>query len=67
MFVLLAFREKIESFLEQRILTKLFASFSRDQDEGKANPRYVQDNLQLQSDFILPLIVEKGAVVYICG
>jgi len=61
------YRDKIESFLEKGILTKLFASFSRDDCEGKTFPRYVQDNLQLQSDLILSLIFDKGAVVYICG
>ena len=61
------FRKKIESLLEQKILTKLFTSFSRDDPSDVNAPRYVQDNLQLQKDFILPLISEQKAIVYICG
>ena len=60
-------REKIEAFLKKGILTKLFASFSRDDCDGEVKPRYVQDNLKLESALILPLIIEKGAVIYICG
>ena len=57
----------MDNFVEKSILTKLFVSFSRDEGQEEAAARYVQDNIKLHHDYIMPLIVEKGAIVYICG
>eukprot|EP00112_Aurelia_sp_Birch-Aquarium-sp1_P014105 Seg3019.3 transcript_id=Seg3019.3/GoldUCD/mRNA.D3Y31 product="Methionine synthase reductase" protein_id=Seg3019.3/GoldUCD/D3Y31 len=61
------YREKMENFVEKSVLTKLLVSFSRDEGQEESAPRYVQDNIKLHQDYIIPLIVEKGAIVYICG
>ena len=60
-------REKMENFVEKSILTKFFVSFSRDEGQEEAAARYVQDNIKQHQDYIIPLIVEKGAIIYICG
>lgn len=60
------------------MLTHLCLSFSRHQPsqdapqlngatDGVDCPRYVQDNLLLYGKDIASFVVERGAVVYVCG
>ncbi|XP_013395361.1 methionine synthase reductase-like [Lingula anatina] len=60
------YREQLEQFAKEGILTKLLTSFSRDQLPDGA-PRYVQDNLGLHAQEVVDLIDCHGAVVYVCG
>ncbi len=53
--------------VSKKVLNDLFVSFSRDEDQSKDAPKYVQDNLILQQELIISQIFEKGAIVYVCG
>ncbi|EDO40246.1 predicted protein [Nematostella vectensis] len=63
------YQKELESFVETGTLSRLFTSFSRDQGftVSLSTPRYVQDNLKLQGDKIADLVLNDGAVVYVCG
>ena len=60
------YRNKLQHFVDNQVLTKLVVSFSRDSTDS-LSPRYVQDNLKLHADDVLDLLLEKGAVLYVCG
>eukprot|EP00794_Sanderia_malayensis_P003706 gene3706-4226_t len=61
------YRKELEEFVNNNILTQLFVSFSRDENQDEFAPKYVQDNMKQNQELLMSLIVEKGAVVYICG
>ena len=54
---------ELEQFKRDKVLTELFVSFSREQNEVK----YVQDLLLENATELTRLIVEDGAHVYVCG
>lgn len=56
------YREELENYVNQGVLTRLFTAFSRDQTDKI----YVQHRLLEQKQLVWELL-EKGAYVYICG
>ena len=56
------YREELQAYLEQGVLTGLYTAFSRD----GAEKYYVQDALYAQSRLVWDLI-QRGAYFYICG
>lgn len=56
------YREELQAYLEQGVLTGLYTAFSRD----GAEKYYVQDALRAQGRLVWALI-ERGAYFYICG
>ena len=64
------YRQELEHYLSTGILSRLFLSFSRDAISDLASqppPKYVQDNLRSHAAEVADLVLNKGAVVYICG
>ncbi|KAJ8035785.1 Methionine synthase reductase [Holothuria leucospilota] len=62
------YRDKINGFLDEGILTKLSVSFSRDDNPSdKDQPRYVQDNMKIHKEELADLVMNKEAIVYVCG
>lgn len=57
------YRDEIEGYSRNGLLTELHAAFSRDQDEKV----YVQHKLWDCRQRIWELIVEKAASIYVCG
>ncbi|CAL4158683.1 unnamed protein product [Meganyctiphanes norvegica] len=60
------FREKLEKFVERKALNNLCVCYSRD-EQAEGSPRYVQDNINKHGDELSVLIMDKEAVVYVCG
>ncbi|KAG7170887.1 Methionine synthase reductase-like [Homarus americanus] len=60
------YQEELESFHEQGILNHLIVSFSRD-DTNCDSPKYVQDNILKHGAVLTPLLVNMGAIIYVCG
>ena len=58
------FREELDKFQANKILSKLYLSFSRD-DTSPA--RYVQDNMMVCGGELLRLVRYEKAVFYLCG
>lgn len=56
------YRDELETWLEQGVLTKLCLAFSRDQ----AEKHYVQHDLLAEAEELLKW-VDQGAHIYICG
>lgn len=64
------YRQELEDYRSTGVLSRLFLSFSRDTvSDLVSEPRlkYVQDNLRGQATEVAELVLNKGAVVYICG
>ncbi|XP_062067877.1 methionine synthase reductase isoform X1 [Lepus europaeus] len=63
------FREELEHFLKQGVLTQLKVSFSRGARVGKeeAPAKYVQDNLQVHSQQVASILLREGGCIYVCG
>ncbi|XP_072030751.1 methionine synthase reductase-like [Amphiura filiformis] len=61
------YRHKLEHFVKTGALSRLHVSFSRDATNGTIAPKYVQDNLRLHSTDVLDLLLEKKAILYVCG
>ncbi|XP_061172476.1 methionine synthase reductase-like [Saccostrea echinata] len=60
------FREELKRLQEVHVLTKLFVSFSRE-NQSTEGPKYVQDNILKNAEQVLDLIENKSAVIYVCG
>ncbi|XP_064103579.1 methionine synthase reductase-like [Macrobrachium nipponense] len=60
------YREELEKFHHDKILSHLKVCFSRDEDSAQG-PKYVQDNIKLYGADLVSLIVDKRAIVYVCG
>ncbi|XP_071544761.1 methionine synthase reductase-like [Panulirus ornatus] len=60
------YREELEKFQENKILNHLIVSFSRD-GTSHDGPKYVQDNILIHGTVLASLLVNKNAVVYVCG
>lgn len=58
------YKSDLNILLKAQILTKLYACFSREQNQKQ---KYVQDNLRLHKNDVINLILHRNAVVYICG
>ncbi|RXG71615.1 Methionine synthase reductase [Armadillidium vulgare] len=61
------YRHELMAFTESGSLSKMFVSFSRDENQSEGEPKYVQDNLILQGEEVIELIDKKNASVYVCG
>lgn len=64
------YRQELEHYQSAGILSRLFLSFSRDTISDLASnppPKYVQDNLRSHAAEVAEQVLNKGAVVYICG
>nr|XP_039256966.1 methionine synthase reductase-like [Styela clava] len=63
------FKNELESFVENGVLSHLVVSFSRDTPpkDGTKDPKYVQDNLELYSNEIFDLLWRRDANFYVCG
>ncbi|KAL7634297.1 UNVERIFIED_CONTAM: hypothetical protein RMT77_015627 [Armadillidium vulgare] len=61
------YRHELMAFTESGSLSKMFVSFSRDENQSEGEPKYVQDNLILQGEEVIKLIDKKNASVYVCG
>ncbi|XP_076064807.1 methionine synthase reductase-like [Oratosquilla oratoria] len=59
------FKTELKEFTEKKILNQLCVCYSRDPKE--AGSKYVQDNIILYGDKVSSLIVDKGAMIYVCG
>lgn len=58
----------MKGFLDEGILTKLSVSFSRDDNPSdKDQPRYVQDNMRIHKEELADFVLNKDAIVYVCG
>lgn len=62
------FRDKLKGFARSGVLDHLVVAFSRDSNslDGDNEPKYVQDNLKLNSKSIFDLL-SHDAVFYVCG
>ncbi|XP_033096481.1 methionine synthase reductase-like [Anneissia japonica] len=64
------YRSELERLNSTGILSKLLVAFSRDNQDAvdkTKSPRYVQDNIRLHSAEVCNLLLEKNAVLYVCG
>ncbi|XP_006902233.1 PREDICTED: methionine synthase reductase [Elephantulus edwardii] len=62
------FREELQHFLQQGVLTHLKVSFSREPvGEDTAAPRYVQDNLRLHAGQVAQVLLHGNGSLYVCG
>ncbi|XP_059167664.1 methionine synthase reductase-like isoform X2 [Physella acuta] len=62
------FKEELERFERDEILTKLHVSYSRDPSLPlDANSCYVQDKMRQLAPELCRLLVESNALVYVCG
>ncbi|XP_036616080.1 methionine synthase reductase isoform X2 [Trichosurus vulpecula] len=63
------FREDLNHFLQNGILTELKVSFSRDIPESGEDkpPKYVQDNIRLYSQKIARILLQEKGYIYVCG
>lgn len=61
------FKEELDTFVSDGILTKLLVSHSRDSPLSDNCPRYVQDNMMRFGEELVALIYERNAQVYVCG
>ena len=59
------YREDLEKFEGDKVLSHLIVSFSR--DEESSGSKYVQDNIRVHGSSLVPLIVDKKAIIYVCG
>lgn len=60
------FREELQGFVGNGVLTHLKVCFSRDNPE-EAGPRYVQHNLLLHATDIVDALFQRNGCLYICG
>ncbi|XP_068221140.1 methionine synthase reductase-like [Palaemon carinicauda] len=60
------YREELEQFHRDKVLSHLKVCFSRDEDSIQGL-KYVQDNIILHGPDLVSLIVNKGAIIYVCG
>ncbi|XP_066937907.1 methionine synthase reductase-like [Macrobrachium rosenbergii] len=60
------YHEELEKFHHDKILSHLKVCFSRDEDSTQG-PKYVQDNIILYGADLVSMIVDKRAIVYVCG
>ncbi|KAL1917742.1 uncharacterized protein VTP21DRAFT_3576 [Calcarisporiella thermophila] len=58
------FREQLERYREDNIVSELVVAVSRESSEG---PKYVQDHLRMRGREVYSLIEERGAMVFVCG
>ena len=56
------YRDELENYQNQGVLSQLHVAFSRDQD----NKFYVQDLLRQQKQSLWE-VLEKGGHIYVCG
>ncbi|XP_074063363.1 methionine synthase reductase isoform X2 [Macrotis lagotis] len=63
------FREDLNHFLKNGILTQLTVSFSRDLPAhgGDTPPKYVQDNIRLYSQQVTKILLQEKGFIYVCG
>ncbi|XP_056155647.1 methionine synthase reductase [Lampris incognitus] len=67
------FREELEGFVSSGTLSYLKVCFSRDDQEqpqttaSLAGPRYVQQNLLLNSQHITSILLNQNGCLYVCG
>nr|XP_002741834.2 PREDICTED: methionine synthase reductase-like [Saccoglossus kowalevskii] len=59
------FRTDLSEFVDNGTLSRLCVCFSRDRTEDE--PRYVQDLMRIHRQELAQLVIEKKAVVYVCG
>ncbi|XP_067012862.2 methionine synthase reductase [Anabrus simplex] len=60
------YRSELDKFLEDGVLSRLFTSFSRE-DNSISLPLYVQDNIKLHSKQFVSQLLDKNAVLFVCG
>lgn len=60
------YRDELQEYLKTGNLTQLCVCFSRDKQPAES-PRYVQENIRAHGAELVKLIVEKEAIVYVCG
>lgn len=60
------FREELQGFVGNGVLTHLKVCFSRDGPE-EAGPRYVQHNLLLHATDVVNALLQRNGRLYVCG
>lgn len=61
-------RDRINSFFQEGILSKLTIAFSRDEDDVSGPKcRYVQDLMRTHKKELADLVMNQEAVIYVCG
>ncbi|XP_065576491.1 methionine synthase reductase-like [Artemia franciscana] len=58
------FRSELERLHGSGVLTRFYQAFSKEPSTG---PRYVQDILRLYKRPLVTLLLDRGAVFYVCG
>ena len=61
------YKNQLESFTKDHILTRLCVCLSREPNQSDDSPKYVQDLLMKEGNFIFKLIHSKKAMIYVCG
>ncbi|KAM6148235.1 methionine synthase reductase-like [Rhynchocyon petersi] len=62
------FREELQQFLKDGVLTHLKVSFSRDSLVGEETaPRYVQDSMRLHASQVAQILLHENGSLYVCG
>ncbi|PIK48504.1 putative methionine synthase reductase isoform X2 [Apostichopus japonicus] len=62
------YRDRINSFFQEGILSKLTIAFSRDEDDVSGPKcRYVQDLMRTHKKELADLVMNQEAVIYVCG
>ncbi|KAF9986238.1 hypothetical protein BGZ65_008352 [Modicella reniformis] len=61
------FRESMEQFKKEGVLTELQVAVSRGEDVPTNNGKYVQDLIKKESMRVWNLLDKKGALIYVCG
>jgi len=59
------FRNEMESFEKEGIITNLNVSFSR--EGGNVKKAYVQDKMKSNADRVARMIIDDNAIIFICG
>ena len=59
------FRTELEAFAEEGVLSRLFACFSRDEDEAEC--KRVQDLIRREKEAFIELLEDEKTVLYVCG
>ena len=63
------YQKELEEFKSAGMLRQLYAAFSRENDKGveKTYVQTVMENDKACGDHLVKMIMEKGALVYVCG
>uniref|UniRef100_A0A672PU87 Methionine synthase reductase n=1 Tax=Sinocyclocheilus grahami TaxID=75366 RepID=A0A672PU87_SINGR len=64
------FREELERFAHNRILSHLIVCFSRDEPDAAGtlnSPTYVQHNLRLHAKNVASILLKDKGCLYVCG